>query len=52
MSIWICGWMNYVELDMWMLCMDVNVMFMNIVNVYIYTPSISKCLSFFSIKMN
>jgi hypothetical protein len=35
MSIWICGWMNYVDLNMWMLCMDVNVLFMNIVNVYI-----------------
>jgi hypothetical protein len=21
-----CGWMNYVHFDMWMLCMDVNVM--------------------------
>jgi hypothetical protein len=35
MSIWICGWMNYVDLNMWMLCMDVNVLFMNIVNIYI-----------------
>jgi hypothetical protein len=32
MSSWICGWMNYVDLDMWMLCMDVNVMFMNMLS--------------------
>jgi hypothetical protein len=35
MSIWICRWMDCADLDMWMLCMDVNMMFMNIVNVYV-----------------